>query len=125
MKFKLLITIMIFILWTIATRSTSKYEVVSWNEKVTLWRAEFYFNGKKSKYYFDTEGDAAEARYEVHEQMGILPQSSRINNEIPNRPKKMNASQYKGVYYHNQTGKWYARLYLRVGKKQVRWVFQQ
>jgi len=107
---------MIFMLWTIATKSTSKYEVVSWNEKVTLWRAEFYFNGKKSKYYFDTEGDAAEARYEVHEQMGILPQSSRINNEIPNRPKKMNASQYKGVYYHNQTDKWYARLYLRVGK---------
>jgi hypothetical protein len=30
--------------------------------------------------------------------------------------KKVNASQYKGVYYHNQTGKWYPRLFTRVGK---------
>ncbi len=31
--------------------------------------------------------------------------------------KEVNASQYQGVYYHKQTGKWYARLNLQ-GQKQ-------
>jgi len=96
-------------LWVITTKSTSKYEGVSWNEKVTLWRAMFYFNGKQSKYYFDNEHDAAETRNQVYKKMEILPQNPG-NSEIPNRHKKVKVSQYKGVYYHKNADKWYALL---------------
>jgi len=107
-------------LWAISTQSTSKYD--GWNEKVTLWRAKFYFNGKQSKYYVDNERDAAKTRNRVHKNMGILPQNSETN-KIPNRRKKNRTSQYKGVYFQKKCGNWYVRVCLNDGKYKYGGVF--
>jgi len=106
---------MAFILCINATQLISKYEGISWNETKKLWQLEFDFNGKQSNYYFDNERDAANTKNRVYKKMGILPQNNEIR-EIPNRPKKENTSQYKGVHLLKRTGKWYARLWLNTGE---------
>ena len=66
------------------TQSTSKYEGVSWNEKRQLWKAEFYFNEKTTKSYFQNELDAAKRITQLCEKMKIPsknPELMKILNQ--------------------------------------------
>merc|ERR1712034_33130 len=85
---------------------TSKYEGVSWNAKRNLWQAKFNLNGKIRKFYFDNEVDAAKELNQQCGKMRIPPQNWEIS-ESSNQEKKDKTSQFKGVYWHKETGKWY------------------
>jgi len=92
--------------WIIATQSTSStYEGVSWNEKVTLWKAEFYFNGKTRK--SDVE-NRLHADREINQLFENMRPFSR-NLELPaisNRSMRGKTSQFKGVYWHKENKRW-------------------
>jgi len=117
MQSQLSIIIIVFILCIIATQSTSKSEGVSWNEKRNLWQFELYINGQRRKFYFDNEFDATKKLNDFSYKMEIPSQNLQIY-ELPNEKKdeKKSQSQYKGVHWHRQTGKWYA-LICPKGKK--------
>ena len=67
-----------------ATKSTSKYEGVSWYEIKKLWQADFSFNGKTSKSFFENELDAAREINQLCENMGIPSKNFELL-EIPNK----------------------------------------
>jgi len=113
MKLNFSITIIVCIFVSIITRSTSIYKGVSWDEKRKLWKAEFYFNNKISKSYFENEVDAATKINQLCKKMQI-PQK---NPELPQQQKREKTSRYKGVYWHRRSGRWYARIPSNGGKK--------
>jgi len=106
---------MITFLCVIATQSAWKSKGVSWNEKRNLWQAEFYINGEKHKSYFDNEFDASKKLNELCDKMTIPSQNPEIN--LPNESKNKMKSQYRGVYWHRQSGKWQTLVCLK--KKQI------
>jgi len=116
MKFNGSIICIVFMTYTIVTQSTSKYNGVSWNEKKNLWQVEFDINGKKRKAYFEDEFDAAKKLNKLCEKMGMLPQNPGIS-ETPNKQKKKKTSQYKGVNWYKEGGKWYVQVHLKGKKK--------
>ena len=67
-----------------AAQSTSNYEGVSWNAKKKLWQAEFSFNGKTSKSYFENEFDAAKKINQLCKNMRMLSKNSELS-EIQNQ----------------------------------------
>merc|ERR1712034_268390 len=115
MRFQLLILISFFMLCSFTTQLASKYKGVSWNEKRNLWQAEFQSNGKTIKSYFNNEFDAAKKLNKLCNKMGIRLQNPKIC-EIQNQQKKEKTSQYKGVTWNSQKGKWYARIFTKEQK---------
>jgi len=103
----------VLILRSTLTKSTSKYEGVSWNDERKRWQVEFYFNGKTSKNYFQNESDAINTKNRIFKKMGILSQDPE-SCEIPNKK----TSSYKGVYLHKQSGNWITMVYSKKGQKQ-------
>jgi len=112
MTFNLSITIIAFSLFAIAIQSTSNYKKISWDEKRQLWKAEFSFNGKISKSYFENEFDAAKRINQLCKNMGIPSKNPELP-EIPNQQKGEETSQYKGVYWHKKSGKWKTQLSIK------------
>merc|ERR1712034_202842 len=78
------------------------------------WQAEFYVNGKKRTSYFDNEFDASKNLNGRCDKMAMHPQNSEIPNQLVNKK----TSQYKGVYWNRQSGKWHALVSLK-GSKQI------
>jgi len=78
-------------------------------KKKKLWQTENHVKGRKQKFYFDNEFDAAKKLNKLCEKIGIPPQNPEIC-EIQNQQK---TSQYKGFYWHKKTGKWYVSIYLK------------
>jgi len=103
-------------LCTIATSSTSKQEGVSWNEKRKIWQAVFYFNGQKRISYFQNKFDADNRIKKLCDKMKISSKPREVLNQ-QELLKNEKTSQYKGVYWNHQSGKWYAYLNLK-GRKQ-------
>merc|ERR1711925_41680 len=71
-----------------------------------MGQAELDINGKIRKFYFDNEVDAAKELNQQCDKMRIPPQNWEIS-ESSNQEKKDKTSQFKGVYWHKETGKWY------------------
>jgi len=135
MSFRFLIAIIVFIVCAITTQATSKYEGVSWNEKRNLWQAKSYINGKKRKFYFGNEFDAAKKLNKLCDKMEIPRQNPQID-EIPNLPKnyqetlqiskkcnKKRKSQYKSVYWLPVLGKWLVLIQPKEDKQKYGGVF--
>merc|ERR1711925_8799 len=61
-------------------------------------------------------GDAAKRVNQLCQESGIPPQNLEIS-AAPNQKyeKKDKTSQYKGVYWHRQKGKWYSQLWIKKG----------
>merc|ERR1712034_137815 len=95
--------------YAIATQSTSKYDGVSWNKQRNIWQVKFHINGKTRKSYFGNEFDAVKHLNKLCEKMGMSLQNPDIC-AIPNQQAKEKTSQYKGVSYNRQSGKWDARI---------------
>jgi len=109
MQFNGSIICIVFMTCTIVTQSTSKYYGISWNEQRNLWQVEFDINGKKTRAFFEDEFDAVRKLNKFCEQMGMPPQNPGIA-ETPNQQKNKKTSQYKGVSWHKESGKWYAQV---------------
>jgi len=103
------ITIIAFVLFVIVTQSTSDYEGVSWDEKKQLWKVEVFFNGKKSKLYFENKLDAAKEINQVCGYMKI-PLKNLELLDIPNQQTKQQTSKHKGVSWNKRSGHWHAYL---------------
>jgi hypothetical protein len=75
--------------------------------------------GRQHGGVFDNEIEAAKILNGLDEEIRMSPQKSRISTELDpillkTRKKK---SQYKGVYWHSDTGTWYAYVHLNSGKR--------
>ena len=71
-------------IWFEAIQSTSNYKEISWDEKRQLWKAEFSFNGKISKSYFENELDAVKRINQLCKNIGIPSKNPELP-EIPNQ----------------------------------------
>jgi len=99
---------------------TSQFKGVTWHKERRQWCARLSLKGQKQMYCgrFNDELDAAKRVNELCEKFGV-PQKNPSITAIQNRQyqTKEKTSQYKGVSYDKQTGKWYARVCLK-GEKQ-------
>jgi len=97
-----------------AKEKKSQYKGVFYRKKIRKWYAKL--QGRNSKYggVFDVEMDAAQRVNELCEEFGIPLKNPGISG-IPNQSyqPKEKTSQYKGVCWHKQSHKWYARLHLK------------
>jgi len=97
----------------------SQYKGVTWHKQSGKWYVQLRIEGKKQKYggMFNDELDAAKRVNQLCEKFGI-PQQNPTISAIPeqNYQEREKTSQYKGVYWHKQHRKWYARL-LAKGEK--------
>jgi len=94
----------------------SQYKGVSWHRQSRKWCVFVRLKDKKIKYggTFNDELDAAKRVNQLCEDLGITPKNSAIS-AIPNQQyqAKEKTSQYKGVSYDKQTGKWLARFHFK------------
>merc|ERR1712034_165138 len=93
---------------------TSQYKGVYWHRKNRKWYVLIYSKRQKQKYggMFKHELDAAKRVNQICEELKIPLQNlgiSAISNE--QYQKEETTSQYKGVYWHKQSGKWYVLIY--------------
>jgi len=131
MRFKFSITIIAFLLWTIATQSseipnrhneekTSKYKGVYYHKQTGTWCVLVCVKGQKQKYggRFNDELDAAKRVNQLCEELKMPLKNPGIAG-MPNQQskKKKKTSQYKGVFWHKSCGKWYADLCIKGEKK--------
>jgi len=97
----------------------SQYKGVSWNEKSAKWYAIVHLKDNMQKFggTFEHEMDAAKRVNQLCEEMEIPLQNPGIGLMPAQQyqPRKK-TSQYKGVHYYKQRGKWSAAFYLE-GKK--------
>jgi len=93
---------------------TSQYIGVNWKSKSKKWYAQVVVKGK-AKYggIFNDELDAAKSVNQLCKEFGIPLRNPGISAE--KYQKKEKTSQYKGVHWEAQTGKWKAYFY-RKGK---------
>merc|ERR1712034_251099 len=95
---------------------TSQYKGVTWHRKTGKWKVQLWLNEGKIEYggYFIHELDAGKRVNELCEKLRIRlqnPEISAIPNQLSQKDEKK--SQYKGVYWHKKSGKWYAQIYLK------------
>merc|ERR1712034_206520 len=96
----------------------SQYKGVYWHKQHRKWYAQLILKGEKLKFggIFNDELDAAKRVNQLCEELGI-PQLNPTTSAIPKQQnqvhKSKKTSQYKGVYWHTQSGKWYAQLKLK------------
>merc|ERR1712034_205128 len=93
---------------------TSQYKGVYWHRKNRKWYVLIYSKRQKQKYggMYKHELDAAKRVNQLCEELKIPLQNlgiSAISNQ--QYQKKETTSQYKGVYWHKQSGKWYVLIY--------------
>merc|ERR1712034_306971 len=88
----------------------SQYKGVTWHKPSGKWLVQLNLKGKTQRYggRFDDELEAAKKVNQLCEELGI---PHAITDE--QFQKKEKTSQYKGVYWHTQSGKWYAQLKLK------------
>merc|ERR1712034_234911 len=88
----------------------SQYKGVIWHKQSGNWYAQLQVKGKKQKYggIFKDELDAAKRINQLCEEFGIPPHNPTIS-AVPNQQYqyKEKTSQFRGVYWHKQSGKWY------------------
>jgi hypothetical protein len=95
----------------------SQYKGVTWNKNRKKWYVQLRLvKGGKQKYggMFKNEVDGARRVNQLCQELGIPPQNPTIN-AIPHQryQAKEKTSQYKGVYWHKNTRKWCAFVYLK------------
>jgi len=97
-------------------KKTSQYQGVYWNKEKQKWYVQLFLKAKRLYGgVFDDEMDAANKVNELCKKLGIPPLNSGINT-ISNQGKEEKISQYQGVYWHMESGKWYAHLSLNSEK---------
>merc|ERR1712034_235048 len=105
-------------------KQTSQYKGVYWHTQSGKWYAHLRLptntGQKKFGGAFNDEMDAAKRVNQLCEESGIPRRNPGISS-IPNQQyqAKEKTSQYKGVYWHRQSGKWYARLSSKVNTGQI------
>jgi len=115
---------MITFLCVIFTDSSSKYHGVSLHttgvyKKNKKWRAIIYVNKKaENGGRYENELDAAKKVNQMCDEFKIERKNPDVTGILKYRPKKEKTSQYRGVYWHKQSGKWYAYLNLQNKGKQ-------
>jgi len=99
---------------------TSQYKGVCWDRDHKKWHVNLWLKEGKSKFggYFDHELDAGKRINQLCEEFGIPLQNPELS-AVPNEQheKKEKPSQYKGVYFHKQSGKWRVQLKLKRQQK--------
>jgi len=101
---------------------TSQYKGVHWHKKSDKWYAHLLLRTGKQKFggTFKDELDAAKRVNQLCKEMELPLQNPGIFG-IPTQQywyhKREKTSQYKGVSFHSENGKWYAFLHLKAGKK--------
>jgi len=100
-------------------QQTSQYKGVSWQKETGLWRVQISANGQTYGGRFKEELDAAKRVNQLCVEMDIPLQNPKIGCAIPTQQyqKRQKTSQYKGVYWHKETGNWYAYVNLKGGKR--------
>merc|ERR1712034_80874 len=96
--------------------NTSQYKGVTWHKKCRKWYVLITLKGEKKEYggMFKDELDAAKRVNQLCEKLGIPLQNPTISAiPIQQYQKKEKKSQYKGVYWHKHSGKWYVLIYLK------------
>jgi len=107
------------------TEKISQYNGVYWNKEIQKWYAMLSLISKKQYGgVFNDETHAAKRVNEMCKENGILPQNPGIS-VTPSQQyrKREKTSQYKGVYWHEQTCKWYAHLCLNTGEHKYGGIF--
>jgi len=93
---------------------------VTWKKQIGRWYANIKVKGEPIKYggIFKDEMDAAKRVNQLCEELGIPPYNPTVS-ATPNHQyqKKEKISQYKGVTWHKQIGKWYVQFKVK-GQKQ-------
>merc|ERR1712034_237553 len=106
---------------------TSQYKGVYMHKHSGKWHVQLSIKGQKQKYggYFMDELDAAKRVNQLCEELGIPLQIPGVEH-LPSEksPKKEKISQYKGVYWHKQVGKWYALIYPKGQKRKYGGMFK-
>merc|ERR1712034_62656 len=99
--------------------NTSQYKGVYWSKEREKWYVQLFLNAKRQYGgFFNDERDAAKRVNELCEKWGIPPQNPAISAMSTQQyQKREKTSQYHGVYWHAESGKWYANLSLKSGKK--------
>jgi hypothetical protein len=105
-----------------AKENTSQYKGVCWHKESKQWRVHLNLRGEKTRNggYFKDELDAAKRVNQLCEEMGIPlknPGMSTIPTQQYRYKAKAKTSQYKGVYFHKQSGKWRVQLKLKGQQK--------
>jgi len=98
----------------------SQYKGVYWSKQNKKWYAQLVVKGEKTKHggYFNDELDAGKRCNQLCEDFRIPLQNPDIN-AMPNEQYQIRekSSQYKGVCWDKERGKWFARVSLK-GEKQ-------
>merc|ERR1712034_135837 len=92
---------------------TSQYKGIYWYNQVRKWYVRIYQEGQKRKYggMFKDELDAAKRANQLCEELGIPLQNPAISATPDEQCKKKGKiSQYNGVTWHKNHGKWYVQL---------------
>jgi len=100
-------------------KKTSQYKGVSWSKKMKKWFAQLWLKKGKPKYggHFEDELDAAKRVNQLCEELGIPLQNFEISAEPSQQyQKKEKTSQYRGVDWHKQSGRWRVQMSLKNGK---------
>jgi len=103
----------------------SQYKGVYWNNKRRKWYVQLSLNAEKQYCgVFNDEMDAAIRVNEICQEWGIPPQNPGISS-MPSQQyqRREKTSQYQGVYWHAESGKWYAHLSLCSGKRKYGGIF--
>jgi len=100
----------------------SQYNGVYKHKKGRKWYVQMCVKGQKRKYggCFKDELDAAKRVNQLCEKLEIPlknPTISAIPNQQYQKKGRISRSQYKGVTWHKQSGKWYVQMCLTGGKK--------
>merc|ERR1712034_264142 len=94
----------------------SQYKGVMWHKHAKKWYVHMCVKGQKRKYggCFKDELDAAKRVNQLCEELGIPLENPEISAK-PNQQyqKREKMSQYKGVYWHRGSGKWYTHLSMK------------
>merc|ERR1712034_143133 len=107
-------------------KKTSKYKGVHWNKENGQWRVQLTVKGQNQNGgHFKEELDAAKKVNQLCEKLEAPLRNPGIN-AVPSQQYQKGGkttSQYKGVHWHKQIGKWYAHLLLDAGKQKFGGVF--
>jgi len=95
---------------------TSQFRGVTRHRDGKKWCVRLCIKGEKAKYggYFNNELDAGKRVNQICEELKIAPQNLTIS-AVPNEQyqKREKMSQYKGVYWHKRSEKWYTHLSMK------------
>jgi len=109
-------------------KNSSQYKGVTYDIRCDKWYVQIHMKGEKKRYggCFDSELDAGKRVNQLCGELGIPPFNPAISAIPANSQyqKKEKSSQYKGIYWHKQNGKWYVQLCLKDGSKKFFGMFK-